>query len=51
MRNNFVREKRAILDKIIDVVKLIGKTGILYGGKTNKATYTLSNNLLNMALS
>ena len=42
MRSDYVREKRNVLHRIIDVIKLIGKLGLVYREKENEAVYTLN---------
>lgn len=41
LRKSQVIQNRQILNRIIDVVKLIGKGGLSYRGKSNEAAYTL----------
>lgn len=41
MRKSQIINHRLILNWIIDVVKLIGKRGLSYRGKSNEAAYTL----------
>ena len=39
-----VRKRRQVLERIIDVVKFIGKRGLSYRGKQSEAAYTLNDN-------
>lgn len=40
-RYEMVKRKRQVLERVIDVVKLIGKRGLSYRGSVDEATYTL----------
>lgn len=46
LRKGQVINHRQILVRVIDVVKLIGKRGLSYRGKSNEAAYTLNNDNL-----
>ena len=41
-----VRKKRQVLERIVDVVKLIGKRGLAYRGAKNEAAYTLEDSTI-----
>ncbi|XP_025414967.1 zinc finger MYM-type protein 6-like [Sipha flava] len=43
VRGQQIERRRNIVERIIDVVKLIGKCGLAYRGKRNEAAYTLNN--------
>lgn len=43
-RKNYIQEKRDVLCRVIDIVRLIGKTGIPYRGHANEGAYTLNDN-------
>ncbi|KAL4082843.1 hypothetical protein QTP88_029499 [Uroleucon formosanum] len=43
IRKKEIENRRQVLFRIIDIIKLIGKRGLSYRGKTNEAIYTLDN--------
>ena len=43
-RKKFVLEKRDVLCRVIDIVRVIGKTGISYRSHANEEAYTLNDN-------
>ncbi|KAF0703227.1 zinc finger MYM-type protein 6-like, partial [Aphis craccivora] len=43
VRGKQIERRRNIVERIVDVVKLIGKCGLAYRGKRNEAAYTLNN--------
>ncbi|XP_025425713.1 uncharacterized protein LOC112694465 [Sipha flava] len=43
VRGQQIERRRNIIERIVDVVKLIGKCGLAYRGKRNEAAYTLNN--------
>jgi len=43
IRKKDIDNRRQVLFRIIDIIKLIGKRGLSYRGKTNEAIYTLDN--------
>ena len=43
VRGQQIERRRNIVERIVDVVKLIGKCGLAYRGKRNEAAYTLNN--------
>lgn len=36
-----VRKRRQVLERVVDIVKVIGKRGLSYGGMQSEAAYTL----------
>lgn len=46
MRKNQVENNRLVLNRIIEIVKLIVKRGLSYRGQKIEAAYTLSDNSL-----
>lgn len=45
-----VRRRRQVLERIIDVMKLIGKTGLSHRGKQAEAAYTLDDDTIILLL-
>lgn len=46
VRETQVRNKRDVLQRVIDIITLIGKRGLSYRGKTHEAAYTLDDRSL-----
>jgi hypothetical protein len=42
-----VRKRRQVMERVIDVVKVIGKCGLSYRGHRHKAAYNMENMAVN----
>lgn len=45
-RKEYVKKNRLFLERIIDVLKLIGKRGLSYRGNRNENAHSLNNKIL-----